>query len=151
MRTIVATGTVALGLVLALCGCAPEPIVELAVPEESAVATPIPTQPPPSAEVVTPALPENAIMIAEYAPTQGPLPRTTTREFVGTMGADLTCTGGAPLTFGVLSGSSAEVPCDGKTYRIQHDSNLSAEDGGLEVTADPDTRWAAVVWLYPEG
>lgn len=151
MRTTVATATLTLGLVLALCGCAPEPVVEVAVPEESAVATPIPTLPPPSDDVVTPAVPENAVMITEYAPTEGPLPRTTTHEFVGTMGADLTCTGGAPLTFGILSGSSAEVPCDGKTYRIQHDSNLSVAEGGLEVIAPSDTRWAAVVWLYPEG
>lgn len=149
MRTFLATATAA--LVLALCGCAPGPIVEVAVPEESAVATPIPTQPPAADDLATPATPENAVQIAEYAPTEGPLPRTTTREFVGTMGADLTCTGGGLLTFGVLSGSSADVPCDGKTYRIQHDSNLSVAEGGLEVTAASDTRWAAVVWLFPEG
>ncbi|MFK4788789.1 hypothetical protein [Microbacterium sp. ZW T5_56] len=149
MRTFLATATAA--LVLALCGCTPGPTVEVAVPEASAVATPIPTQPPAVDDLVTPALPENAVLIADYAPTDRSLSRTRPREFVGTMGADLMCTGGAPLTFGVLAGSSAEVPCDGKTYRIQHDSNLSVAEGGLEVTAELGTRWAAVVWLYPEG
>ncbi|MDR2295015.1 MAG: hypothetical protein LBE05_07395 [Microbacterium sp.] len=151
MRTILATGTVALGLVLALCSCTPTPTVEVISPEESDVATPIPALISPSDDVVTPATPENATVIAEYAATEGPLPRMSTHDFVGTMGADLTCTGGASLRFGILSGSSAEVPCDGKTYRILHDSNLSVAAGGLEVTAPSDTRWAAVVWLFPEG
>ncbi|MCD2497601.1 MULTISPECIES: hypothetical protein [Microbacterium] len=151
MRMKVAAGTVALGFVLALCGCAPATTVEVMSLEESTVATPPLAQTSLSDEVVTPATPENATVIAEYAATEGPLPRTSTREFVGTMGADLTCRGGTPLRFGILAGSSAEVPCDGKTYRIVHDSNLSVAAGGLEVTAPSDTRWAAVVWLLPEG